>query len=272
MNKTITNFLDIRGDNKLVNFLEFRESKTFSEIESRLEAVIKVQTNEVFVEQADNLRIDYKNVKDGYMTIKTSQFLRYLIGQNLSMLVNSEFWKKRSSKFNKVYFSENKLLKNHLIYYIALSLINIEIRLYILDNDLIRVCNREQYRKSLIVDKEKYWTIQLWFNNIAHYTFYWKRCEEIIEREYHLSIWEEKIIRELRLPKYTQKNVKIDIRWDWTLRSMTIKWIEENLDEYWKLKNTISPDWFIALDKALWTPTKIIIEERFSLDKPTQKK
>ena len=120
----------------------------------------------------------------------------------------------------------------------------------------------------MILEKEKYWTIQLWFNKIAHYAIYWKQNEEIIEREYHLSKWEEKIVRELRLPKYTQKNIIIDIRWDGTLRKMTISWIEEDLNRQWLLKETISPNWFVAPDNDFWLATKLVIEERFSLDKP----
>jgi len=74
-----------------LDFIKFQETKSFSKIKKRLEAEIKVQTNEVVLKQVDYLGIEHKSDNNEYMSIKTSQFLRYLIGQNLSVLINSEF-------------------------------------------------------------------------------------------------------------------------------------------------------------------------------------
>ena len=261
--------IDWRWDNRQMHFFDFKESNNFEIIKKKLNSIVKLPNTIEVASSLDYFEIEYKTDDSKKILIETSQLLSYLIGKNIWILYKSnEIWIKRTNKFKNKYFWKEKFYKDHLIYYIAKTLSKEDINVYIIDNQEIRVSDRTQYRKSKMLGWEKYGCLQIPFNQLLSYSFTWKLNNfEIEDREYNLSEWESKIIRELRLDKYSKKEVKIDIRWDWTLRKMTISGIENDLTKQWFLKSIISPNWFVAVDDDFWLASKLVIEERFQLEK-----
>lgn len=268
-----THPIDWRWDDRLSSYIKFQESENYQKIKDKLSSNIELPNTEKIRLYLDYFNISYKIHEGKNILIETSRFLTYLIWKNIWIISNSnELWVKRAKEFSDLYFGNNDLFTNHLIYYMVRAMSLNEVNVYVIDNKTIRVCDRGQYKRAKTLWCEKHWSLQIEFNSLLSYCFTGQIDNfEYKENEYNLSDWEAKVIEEIRLDKYSKKEIKIDIRWDWTLRKMTIKWIENDLSRHWHLKEMISDNWFVTPDSDKWIVSKLRIEERFQLDKSIDK-
>ncbi len=234
--------LDHISDGMEMAFLHFVDSDIYTKLKEIIFTETAFKPIKNLISWFIFFWLPYKEVKDKVVLTRKDLILFWFM-YNLSHIIDDKGKAKRYGKhLERLYFNgkEDNPRFDRLLFYIAATIDNRPIDVYIYDKDILRIATPSQHISAETIQPSEFWFIQVNFNEIVNLSLKWQNAPKRDWKLFTLNDEEIALLFELRLAKYKQDKVIINFDNKNAIKELRVFWKEYDLDRHAILKEIIT--------------------------------